>query len=106
MLAMETGAELAERLRRERHERAIEQITEKLATVEPAAQLDAATLVSAMANGQHALDVLSALAAQMVAAGTLDMDMDMDAAADGIDRLRRIDTGRLTQARRGALARR
>ena len=102
MLAMETGAELAERLRRERHERAIEQITEKLATVEPAAQVDAATLVSAMANGQHALDVLSALAAQMVAAGTL----DMDAAADGIDRLRRIDTGRLTQARRGALSRR
>lgn len=102
MLAMETGSELAKRLRRERHERAIEQITEKMATAEPAAQLDAAALISAMANGQHALDALSVLAAQLVAAGAL----DMDEAADQIDRLRLIDTGRLTQARRGALSRR
>ena len=100
MLAMETGSELAGRLRRERHQCAIEQITEKMATAEPAAQLDAAALISAMANGQHALDVLSTLTAQMVAAGAL----DMDEAADEIDRLRRIDTGRLTQARRGALS--
>ena len=83
-------------------DRAIEQITEKMATAEPATELDTATLISAMANGHHALDALSTLAARMVAAGAL----DLDEAADGIDRLRRIDTERLTQARRGGLARR
>ena len=96
----ETASEMADRLRREQRERAIEWLTEKMAT-DPAAELDAAALTSAMAGGRHALDALAELASRLVAAGTL----DIAEAADGIARLRAIDTGRLTQARRNALSR-
>lgn len=98
----ETASEMADRLRRERRERAIEWITEKTAATDPAAELDAAALMSAMAGGRNALDALVELAARMVAAGAL----EIGEAADGIARLRIIDTGRLTQARRDALSRR
>lgn len=98
----ETASEMADRLRSERRERAIEWLTEKMAVTDPAAELDAAALLSAMAGGRHALDALAELAARMVAAGVV----EIGEAADGIARLRGIDTGRLTQARRDALSRR
>jgi hypothetical protein len=101
-LMNETASEMADRLRRERRERAIELLTEKMAATDPAAELDAAALMSAMAGGRHALDALVELAARMVASGVL----DIGEAADGIARLRGIDTGRLTQARQNALSRR
>ena len=95
----ETASEMADRLRREI---AIELLTQKIAAADPAAELDAAALMSAMAGGCHALDALVELAARLIAAGVL----DMGEAAEEIARLRGIDTGRLAQARRDARSRR